>query len=553
MDNSFKDLGLPDYMVQILEEQQITQPTPIQAVAIPNLKEGNNILGLAATGSGKTLAFGLPMVEKIDVSSTATQALVLCPTRELANQVAGEIKKFSRHTEGFYTTAVYGGESMERQIRMLKAGSQIVIGTPGRLLDHLNRKTLNLSAIKYLVLDEADEMLSMGFEEDIKAILDHVTSSPQMAMFSATMSKPIRQIAKNYLGDYVPIEIVRTAENKPNIEQRFLDVHAEDKAEVVLRLIQFYGFERSIAFCNTKLGTDKLVQQLAEKGYMAEAIHGDMAQLQRNSVMRKFKNGQVPLLVATDVAARGIDVQNVEAVFNVDIPRDTEFYVHRIGRTGRAGKSGYSFALVLKSDIRQLRLIERFTGEAMVREKIPSIQSIAYKKQETYIEELKQNAVKEENQLWYGLVQQLHTEGYDPAQLLAYLLGKHLGGVIPITDPLLDKLAREKDKSNARHEGDGSHSKGRGRPPGSGHGANRRDTEKMVKIRFNVGRNARIRPSDLVGSIASEAGIPGKRLGYIGIEEKFSFVDVPAELAAKVVKVMAGNLVKGKKVKVEVM
>jgi ATP-dependent RNA helicase DeaD len=562
---NFNELGLSEEYVQILEQQQITQPTPIQSQAIPALLQGNNILGLAATGSGKTLAYGLPMLENVDSGSLETQALVLCPTRELANQVATEIKKFTRNVHGFYTTAVYGGESMERQIKQLKAGSQIVIGTPGRIIDHLKRQTLKVENLKYVVLDEADEMLSMGFEEDIRLILDYVNTSPQIALFSATMSKQIRQIASQYLGKYLPIEIAKSEANKPDISQHYLDVHPEDKAEVLLRLINFYGFERCMAFCNTKLGTDKLVQQLAEKGYMAEAIHGDMAQLQRTSVMRKFKNGQVPLLVATDVAARGIDVSDVEAVFNVDLPRDTEYYVHRIGRTGRAGKSGYSFALVMKSDFRQLKIIERFTNQAMTREKVPSLQAIAYKHQSDFLQTLRLHSVDEDNLQWTSVVDQLETEGFDPKKILAYLIGKHMGPIPSAEDPLLDKLSRERERpsfersdrreSSSRYESSndgGERRPGRGRPPGSGHGLTRKDTEKMVKIRFNVGRNAKIRPSDLVGAIASEANVSGKRLGYIGIEEKFSFVDVPAELASQIVKAMAGNVVRGKKVRVEV-
>ena len=572
MYQNFNEFGLDEAFVQILEQQQITQPTPIQAQSIPALNQGDNILGLASTGSGKTLAYGLPMLQHMDVDSMLTQGLVLCPTRELANQVATEIKKFTRQYPGFFTTAVYGGESIDRQIKQLKSGSQIVIGTPGRIIDHLKRKTLKLDNLKYVVLDEADEMLSMGFEEDIKLILDHVESNPQIALFSATMSKEIRHIAKQYLGTYKLIEIAKTEANKPDITQHFLDVHPEDKAEVVLRLINFYGFERCIAFCNTKLGVDKLVQQLAEKGYMAEAIHGDMAQLQRTSVMRKFKNGQVPLLVATDVAARGIDVSNVEAVFNVDVPRDVEFYVHRIGRTGRAGKSGHSFALVMKSDFRQFKTIERFTGDSMVREKIPSLQAIAYKHQSDFIAKLKESAANEEDQQWITLVDQLESEGFDPKQLLAYMIGKQMGVTPSSDDPLLDKLSRENSRDSSRSDRDrgdrgdrGGRSsrfegrggdndgdrRGRGRPPGSGHGISRKDTEKMVKIKFNIGRNAQIRPSDLVGAIASESNVSGKRLGYIGIEEKYSVVDVPAELASQIMKSMAGNSIRGKKVKVE--
>ena len=553
MIENFSSLGLSDYLVQVLDQQQITSPTPIQAQAIPALLSGKNILGLASTGSGKTLAFGLPMLEKLDPSDSRTQALVLCPTRELANQVAGEIRKFTKEHESLFTAAVYGGESMERQIRMLKQGAQVVVGTPGRIIDHLNRGTLKLNSLSWLVLDEADEMLSMGFEEDIRAILDFVETSPQVALFSATMSKSILAIAGKYLGSYEKIQIEASAQSRPDIKEYFLDVYSEDKAEVLLRLIQFHGLSRCIAFCNTKVGTDKLVQQLAEKGFPAEAIHGDMAQLQRTSVMRKFKTGQVPLLVATDVAARGIDVQNVEAVFNVDVPRDTEFYVHRIGRTGRAGKSGISFALVMKSDFRQLKMIERFTGNAMERMRIPSIQAIALKKQSDFLENLRK---QEPDLSWMSAVEQLESEGLNIREILAGMIARQMGPVPASEDPLLDKISREREKKNfsgrefqeERKVGAGSFSKSAGFAKGKFAG---RDSEKMVSIRFNVGRNARIRPSDLVGAIASEANVSGRRLGYIGIEEGYSLVDVPADLARQIVKAMAGNVVRGKKVKVE--
>jgi len=553
MIETFSTLGLSDIFIQVLEQQQITHPTPIQSKAIPALLNGENILGLAATGSGKTLAYGLPMLEKVKPSDSRTQALVLCPTRELANQVAGEIRKFTKSHEQLFTTAVYGGESIDRQIRQLKQGSQIVVGTPGRIIDHLKRGTLKLGSISYLVLDEADEMLSMGFEEDIREILDFMETQPQVALFSATMSKPILAIASKYLGTYSKVEIENSAASKPDIKQYFVDVFSEDKAEVLLRLIQFHGLSRCMAFCNTKIGTDKLVQQLAEKGFPAEAIHGDMAQLQRTSVMRKFKSGQVPLLVATDVAARGIDVQNVEAVFNVDVPRDTEFYVDRIGRTGRAGKSGLSFALVMKSDFRQLKSIERFTGNAMERMRIPSLQSIALKKQADFLEELRK---QEKDLTWMSAVDQLEADGFDVREILAGMIAREMGPVPPSDDSLLDRISRERDKKPKFEEGSfrerGSNFKsdapakfGRGKTGG-------RDSEKMVSIRFNLGRNARIRPSDLVGAIASEANVSGKRLGYIGIEEKYSLVDVPADLANQIVKAMAGNVVRGKKVKVEI-
>jgi ATP-dependent RNA helicase DeaD len=554
MSETFSTLGLSSYLVQVLDQQQISKPTPIQQQAIPALLNGENILGLASTGSGKTLAFGLPMLEKLNAKNSFTQALILCPTRELANQVAGEIRKFTKEHESLFTAAVYGGESMERQIRMLRQGAQVVVGTPGRIIDHLNRGTLKLENLSWLVLDEADEMLSMGFEEDIRAILEFVKTSPQVALFSATMSKSILSIASGYLGNYRKIEIEASLLSRPDIKEYFLDVYSEDKAEVVLRLIRFYGLTRCIAFCNTKIGTDKLVQQLGEKGFPAEAIHGDMAQLQRTSVMRKFKTGQVPLLVATDVAARGIDVQNVEAVFNADIPRDTEFYVHRIGRTGRAGKSGLSFALVMKSDFRQLKNIERFSGNPMERIKIPSLQAIALKQQADFLQELRQ---QEPDLSWMSAVEQMESEGLNVREILAGMIARQMGPVPPSDDQLLDKISRDKDKRTEGKSRDFSGkfpSEGKFIPRKNGFTGRKtegRDTEKMVSIRFNIGRNARIRPADLVGAIASEANVSGRRLGYIGIEERYSLVDVPADLAKQIVKAMAGNVVRGKKVKVE--
>ena len=347
----FDELNLYPQVLRAIKEMGFEEATPIQSRAIPAVMSGADVIGQAQTGTGKTASFGIPVLHKVDVNSKKTQVLILSPTRELAIQVCEEIRKLAKYMHGIKVLPVYGGQDITRQIKALKGGAQIIIGTPGRVMDHLRRKTIRCDAVNTIVLDEADEMLNMGFREDIETILEYIPQEGrQTVLFSATMPKPILDITKKYQHDAVNIKVVKKELTVPSIEQYYYDVKRKDKTEVLTRLLDYYNPKLSLVFCNTKKMVDELTDALKDRGYLAEGLHGDMKQVQRDRVMKAFRSGRVEILIATDVAARGIDVDDVEAVFNYDIPQDDEYYVHRIGRTGRAGKEGTAISFVTSGE-----------------------------------------------------------------------------------------------------------------------------------------------------------------------------------------------------------
>ncbi|MCM1264215.1 MAG: DEAD/DEAH box helicase [Butyrivibrio sp.] len=361
--------------------------TPIQQEAIPLFASGRDVIGQAQTGTGKTAAFGIPILEKIDPDERGLQAIILCPTRELAMQAADELRKFSKYMYGIKVLSVYGGQDINRQIRALKGGVQIVVGTPGRVMDHMRRHTLKLDKVHTVVLDEADEMLNMGFREDIETILKEVPEERQTGLFSATMPKPILDITNMYQKDAVFLKMTPKEITIPLIKQAYYQIPYKEKTEVICRLLDYYDPSRSLIFCNTKRMVDELTERLKGRGYAAEGLHGDLSQNQRDTVMNLFKSGHAAILIATDVAARGIDIDNVEAVFNYDIPEDIEYYVHRIGRTGRAGKTGRSFTLVTNKELYKLRNIERVCNTKIKERKIPAATDIMAKKGDKILKE----------------------------------------------------------------------------------------------------------------------------------------------------------------------
>lgn len=368
---TFKDLNLSKNIERAVEDMGFEEPTPIQSQSIPYLMEGKDVIGQAQTGTGKTAAFGIPALEMLDVKSKKVQVVVLCPTRELANQVAEEMSKLAKY-QNTKMLPVYGGQPIDRQIKALRRGVHIVIGTPGRVLDHIQRKTLKLDGVKMLVLDEADEMLDMGFREDIEFILSRVPSQKQTVLFSATMPQPIIKLTKKYQQNPQMVKTVHKELTVPQIEQFYFEVKSNAKTEVLCRLIDIYNFKSSLVFCNTKKNVDKQVETLKARGYLVDGLHGDMRQAQRERVMSNFRKGEIETLVATDVAARGIDVENIEAVFNYDIPQDEESYVHRIGRTGRAGKEGVAITFASGKDIRKIKNIQKHTKAKITRKNVPS-------------------------------------------------------------------------------------------------------------------------------------------------------------------------------------
>ena len=378
----FSDLALSQDVQSAIDDMGFAEATPIQSEAIPHLLKGHDLIGQAQTGTGKTAAFGIPLLESIDCETREVAAIVLCPTRELAIQVAEELRKLAKYKKSLRITTIYGGDSIQRQLKELKAGPQVVVGTPGRVMDHLQRKTLRLDHIQMAVLDEADEMLNMGFREDIENVLNQMPETRQTVLFSATMPRPILEIAKRFQKNPIHVKVVKEELTNASIDQIYYDIPVQAKEAVIARLIEYYDLQRVIVFANMKKTVDDLTEGLNLLGISAKAIHGDLNQNQRNAVLTAFRGGAVNVLVATDVAARGIDVSSVDGVFNYDLPYDAEYYVHRIGRTGRAGKLGKSFSFVTgRNDRYRLRDIEDFSKVRIDRHNVPTVQDLAKRQQ----------------------------------------------------------------------------------------------------------------------------------------------------------------------------
>jgi ATP-dependent RNA helicase DeaD len=386
---SFADLDLPETIMKAVGDLGFEEPTPIQSLAIPLLRDGKDVIGQAHTGTGKTAAYGIPIIESVDTPTKKPLALVLCPTRELAIQVSEELRKLAAHRKGVVILPVYGGQPIERQLHALRSGVQVVIATPGRLLDHLDRRSIDLSAVRVVVLDEADEMLDMGFRDDIEAILKRVPARHQTVLFSATMSPQILDLARKYLRDPRTVRVMHDQLSVPKIEQSYIEVRESGKVDALSKIIDLYNPGLTLVFCNTKRRVDDLVGHLQARGYLAEGLHGDMNQSQRERVMGKFRSGGIDILVATDVAARGIDVEDVEVVINYDVPQDPEYYIHRIGRTARAGKSGRSFTFVTGKEMWKLREIQKFAKITIGQQALPRPHEISARKAELLAEKVR--------------------------------------------------------------------------------------------------------------------------------------------------------------------
>ena len=392
----YEDADIDERILRAVTELGFEQMTPIQEQAIPIFMSGQDIIGQAQTGTGKTAAFGIPILQKIDPEDRSLQAVILCPTRELAMQAADQLRKFSKYMHGIKVLPIYGGQDIVKQIKNLKGGVQIVVGTPGRVMDHMRRHTLRMETVHTVVLDEADEMLNMGFREDIETILKEMPENRQTGLFSATMPKPILDITKTYQKDAAFIKMTPKEVTIPLIKQAYYQVCRQDKEEVLCRLIDYYDPKRALIFCNTKRMVDELTEHLKARGYEVEGLHGDLSQHQRDTVMNLFRSGRANILIATDVAARGIDVSDVEAVYNFDVPEDIEYYVHRIGRTGRAGKTGRSFTLVVGREIYKVRDIERICHTKIRERKIPNAADIMERKAKKILQEA-ENVIETED------------------------------------------------------------------------------------------------------------------------------------------------------------
>ncbi len=425
--SGFKDLKLSREMQKAITDMGFEEATPIQSQSIPFMLEGKDVIGQAQTGTGKTAAFGIAAIERIDPKNLAVQAVILCPTRELAIQVSEELKKLSKYKRGVEILPVYGGQPIDRQIRALKKGVQIIIGTPGRVMDHMERRTLKLDSVKMIVLDEADEMLDMGFREDIELIMTKVQKERQTILFSATMSRAILDLTKRYQTKPQMIKLENKEMTVPKVEQFYYEVKSQLKPEVLSRLIDINDIKLSLVFCNTKRLVDELVDNLKSRGYLADGLHGDLQQRQRDIVMSKFRKKEIEILVATDVAARGIDVGDIEAVFNYDIPPDDEYYVHRIGRTARAGKPGRAFSFVTGREVYRIRQIQQFTKSKIIAQKIPSVSDIEEIKTNLIIEKVK--GIVDAGHLgeYINMVEKLTQDDYTSLEVAAALLRMQMG------------------------------------------------------------------------------------------------------------------------------
>lgn len=524
----FEDMNISNEICRAVLDMGFEEATPIQSQAIPVILEGKDIIGQSQTGTGKTAAFGIPLLERINPEDRRLQALILCPTRELAIQVSEEFRKLLKYKDNIRVLPIYGGQPIDRQIAALRKGTQVVIGTPGRVMDHMRRRTIKAETVQMMVLDEADEMLDMGFREDIETILVKIPEEHQTLLFSATLSPEILDITKRFQKNPEFIKIVRKELTVPNIEQYYFDVKEKTKLDALCRIIDVYDPKLAMVFCNTKKRVDDLVEMLQGRGYFAEGLHGDLKQAQRDKVMQKFRNGTIEILVATDVAARGIDVDDIDVVFNYDVPQDEEYYVHRIGRTGRAGKAGKAFTFCVGKEIYKLRDIMRYTKTKIQQQKLPTLSDVEEMKTNIYLEKIK--GIIEEGHLtkYIHLVDRLMEEDYTSIDIAAALLKDHLSDVNADDIDALDNINLG---GTELYGGEG---------------------EKMVRLFINAGKKSKIRAKDIVGAIANEAGIPGKTLGEIAIFDEYTFVDVPNEFVRDILHGMKHAKIKGKRVHIEI-
>ena len=510
MVTAFTELGLSAPLLAAIEEVGYEAPTAIQARTIPALLAGRDVIGQAQTGTGKTAAFALPILQSLDVDNAEVQALVLTPTRELAIQVAEAIHTYSKRMGAVRVLPVYGGQPMQQQIRRLRAGVHIVVGTPGRVMDHLRRGTLAFDALETVVLDEADEMLRMGFIDDVEWILGQMPGARQLALFSATMPREIRRIAERHLRDPERVEIEHATVTVAETEQRYLNVTERKKADALTRVLEVEAPEAALVFVRTKTGAAELAERLQARGYAAEAMHGDMTQAQREQTIRRLRAGQVETVIATDVAARGLDVERITHVVNYDVPWDAQSYVHRIGRTGRAGRAGTAILFVTPRETRLLETIERFTGQRITPMRMPSAADVAARRASLFKEQLRAAARADGLEPYLSLVEELAEEaGLDMAEIAAAAAKLARAGK-PFE--VVAAPAPERTVKPRAATGDGE----------------------MVRLFIDTGRQAGVRPADIVGAVAGEADIPGRAIGAIDIHERFTFVEVPAEYVDQV-------------------
>jgi ATP-dependent RNA helicase DeaD len=541
---TFEELGLSAEVLAALDALGYEEPTPIQTEAIPVLMEGRDVIGRAATGTGKTAAFALPLVEKVERGVRGVQGLVLAPTRELAVQVAEAVHRYGAR-RGVSVLAVYGGQAIDRQFRELKRGVSVVVGTPGRILDHIRRGTLELGSVRYLVLDEADEMLDMGFIEDIDAILEETPEGRQTALFSATFPPRIAELAQRHMRDPARITVRAPEMETPLVRQVAYTVARPYKLEALGRILDVEAPTSAIIFCRTRNEVDELTEALTVRGYHPEALHGGLNQAQRDRVMKRFRDGSADLLIATDVAARGLDVEHVSHVVNYDIPQTPEVYVHRIGRTGRAGREGTAVTLVQPREHGLLRAIERLVRQPIEQARIPTIADLRTRRLELIRSAILETLEEDEFDRYMDVVRSL-AEQHDLLEIAAAAAKMAADATRGEEPEEGEDIPQFEPRRGPREERDTRGPRGRRdraeAPPRRG----RRGGAEMTRLFFGVGRRRGIRPGDIVGAITGEARIPGDAIGAIEIADQFSLVEVAEEFADQVIRAMGRASIKGR-------
>ena len=542
----FNELNLSREVLQAIEEMGFVNPSEVQEQTIPEILDGHDLLAQAQTGTGKTASFGIPMIEKIvDNNYESLQALVLVPTRELARQVSEELQKLAKHKKFIKILAIYGGADMGKQLRELKRGASIVVGTPGRVMDHMKRKTIDLSDLKFLVLDEADEMFDMGFRDDMKTIIEKTNDDRQTLFFSATFNNEIKEFSKLYQKSPKKVIIEKKELTAEKIKQYYLELNRNMKTEILNRLILIHKPKKSIIFCNTKRMVENLEDEIAQKGYKVDSLHGDMRQSSRDNVMKKFRKGTIDVLIATDVAARGLDVSDIDIVFNYDLPQKAEYYVHRIGRTARAGKKGLSFTFVTSRDYPKLREIEKYANIKMERIDLPTKGDLERESMENLLDRVSKNILKAEDNVRYSeVLNKLLAQGHSLYDISASLLKmvNESSKNRKITE--LDKVDfGKKFEMNRSNRADKSNRK-------------TKTTKEMKKIKgpkifINKGKRDGLDSREIIRLIEKHTNVSQGEIGRINIMPNFTFVEIPKNMIKDAIKDLDGKKIKGKTLKAE--
>jgi ATP-dependent RNA helicase DeaD len=549
---TFSELGLDDAVLKALKDVGYETPSAIQAATIPPLLSGRDVLGVAQTGTGKTAAFALPILSQLDLSQKSPQALVLAPTRELALQVCEAFERYSAHLKGVHVLPVYGGQGYGIQLSALRRGVHVVVGTPGRIMDHLDKGTLDLTELKFLVLDEADEMLKMGFAEDVETILADTPDEKQIALFSATMPAQIRRISGKYLKNPEEITVKSKTTTSTNTTQRYLIVSYPQKIDALTRILEVENFEGMIVFVRTKNETETLAEKLRARGYSASAISGDVAQAQRERTVEQLKNGKLDILVATDVAARGLDVDRISHVVNYDIPIDTESYVHRIGRTGRAGRSGAAISFVTPRERRLLDQIERATRQPMVEMRMPSVEDVNVTRLTRFDDAITAALADDAKLSDFRDIVRHYVEHHDVVESdVAAALGIVAQGGEPLLlsadDPRFARQVRDAREERSPREGRSFKDDRPDRPERRPRDANR----KLTAYRIEVGKRHRVEPRQIVGALANEGGLSREDFGHIDIRPDFSIVELPADLSRDTLDRLSSTRISGKLIEIK--